>query len=402
MWEQASFSFLNFSLVALAGIHLSIDGLAAYLYFLLLIQFIGSIQQSVLIRPIQIDSSTEPNKWQTLVLQIVASLIILIPGIWAFETLSLNLSTATLAVALSASYLFNDQLRKGSFCREDTFIHNCTAFIKSVQLVVIFVLILQQSSFSLSLNLLVLLQLTSNCLEIVVRLVASKKPKQTVSFVEFISTNWSFTKWLSAKALIQWFSGNYIILISAGILGNTAFSAIRIAQQVIGITGIALQYIDNSLPSKIASLLRSKGIQNAKELVRKKQIVFVASGLAISLPLLVWPNEILQLIYQKSNPEMCFAVICLSITQLVILAVGPSRYLLLAQKKTKSLLAISITTSVISIALSSLIISSYGLAGCLYLLFAIQLIQFALIELAIYYSESKQIQSPFELVNQLK
>ena len=67
--------------------------------------------------------------------------------------------------------------------------------------------------------------------------------------------HWDFSKWLTATAILQWFSGNLFIIAAGAILGPRAVGATRMAQNVVGITHVLFLAMENIIPTR-ASLFK--------------------------------------------------------------------------------------------------------------------------------------------------
>jgi O-antigen/teichoic acid export membrane protein len=73
-------------------------------------------------------------------------------------------------------------------------------------------------------------------------------------FIQRVTTvHWHFSKWLIVSALLQWTSGNFFLVAAGSILGVFAVGAIKAAQNIIGITHILFQAMENFVPSKAAN-----------------------------------------------------------------------------------------------------------------------------------------------------
>jgi O-antigen/teichoic acid export membrane protein len=79
-------------------------------------------------------------------------------------------------------------------------------------------------------------------------------------FIQRVTTvHWHFSKWLIVSALLQWTSGNFFLVAAGSILGVFAVGAIKAAQNIIGITHILFQAMENFVPSKAANAFTKDG-----------------------------------------------------------------------------------------------------------------------------------------------
>lgn len=72
----------------------------------------------------------------------------------------------------------------------------------------------------------------------------------------FSQLNYHFTegKWLVSAAVIQWFSGNFFVMVSGLYLGVEALGALRLVQSFFGVLNILLQTVENYYLPKTAQL----------------------------------------------------------------------------------------------------------------------------------------------------
>ncbi len=71
--------------------------------------------------------------------------------------------------------------------------------------------------------------------------------------------HYHFSKWLLGKALLQWFSGNAFIIAGASVLGPAAAGAVRIAQNVLGLTHVLFLSLESIIPVQAARQLFDHG-----------------------------------------------------------------------------------------------------------------------------------------------
>jgi len=92
--------------------------------------------------------------------------------------------------------------------------------------------------------------------------------------------HWNFSKWLTASALMQWTTGNLFIIAAGALLGTAAVGALKAAQNIMGITNILFQGLENIVPSRAASRLHQGGTQAMSEYLWR---VTALGGLATAI-----------------------------------------------------------------------------------------------------------------------
>ena len=103
------------------------------------------------------------------------------------------------------------------------------------------------------------------------------KPQKT-----FIK-HYNFSKWLLGTAVLQWFSGNYYIIVAAAIIGPIAIGAVRIAQTIVGLCHILFLVMEVMLPIEAAKKYAG---QNTQELTQYIKKIGLQWGILIALILM--------------------------------------------------------------------------------------------------------------------
>ena len=93
-----------------------------------------------------------------------------------------------------------------------------------------------------------------------------------------ILLHFEYAKWLIGTALLQWLCGNFFIIAGGGILGTAAVGAIRIAQNVIGLTHVIFLAMENIVPVYAAKRFKAGGIRSLYQFLKKLSL---QSGLVI-------------------------------------------------------------------------------------------------------------------------
>ena len=70
---------------------------------------------------------------------------------------------------------------------------------------------------------------------------------------------WRSAKWLTASALMQWASGNLFIMTAGALLGVNAVGGLKAAQNLMGVTHVLFQGLENVVPVRAASHYRQDG-----------------------------------------------------------------------------------------------------------------------------------------------
>ncbi|MEE9542392.1 MAG: MATE family efflux transporter, partial [Thermodesulfobacteriota bacterium] len=109
------------------------------------------------------------------------------------------------------------------------------------------------------------------------------------TFVSVLNRHWHFSKWLTGSALMQWTSGNLFIVAAGGVLGASAVGALKAAQNVMGVTHILFQGLENVVPVRAGSHFHQGGLKALVTYLRRVAwtgglATAVIAGLAVVFP----------------------------------------------------------------------------------------------------------------------
>ncbi len=90
-----------------------------------------------------------------------------------------------------------------------------------------------------------------------------------------ILANWKYSKHLITTTILQWFSGNILIISAGPILGIAAVGIIRILQNIMGVLHVLFLTLENVVPVKASMLLNTHG---KKQMFTYFKKVFMVTG----------------------------------------------------------------------------------------------------------------------------
>lgn len=112
-----------------------------------------------------------------------------------------------------------------------------------------------------------------------------------------IQENWNYSKYLVFTNVIQWSSGNFLLLSLATIAGSQAVGTVRLIQNLMGVLHVFFITLENNVPAKASMLLHQHSKKHFshyfKSVAKKTSIFFVA------LLTLIWlfRADILAIVY---------------------------------------------------------------------------------------------------------
>lgn len=111
------------------------------------------------------------------------------------------------------------------------------------------------------------------------------------------SRHWRFARWLMASAILQWTSGNLFLVVAGNMLGPIAVGAVRAAQNIIGITHIIFQAMENFVPGRAAKAYLVEGAPGLMGYVKKVAWLGGAVIAIIAFTVSIFANFFLSILY---------------------------------------------------------------------------------------------------------
>lgn len=189
---------------------------------------------------------------------------------------------------------------------------------------------------------------------------------------ETILYHFNFSKWLIGTALLQWFSGNFFIIVAAALMSEAAVGAIRIIQNIMGLTHVLFLAMENIVPVKAALHFKEGGIKQLKT-----YLIYITgrAGILVLLVLLslaVFRTYIIDFLYGKDYIEYSYLVIGFCLTYVLVFIGHPLRFALMTLEITKPIFVSYVLGAIFSLILAYPLVGQFGLIGVLIGIFVTQ------------------------------
>jgi len=277
---------------------------------------------------------------------------------WQIRSLALPLATALLAWQLQ------DFLRRYFFVRG----HSDLAFLNDAvsylgQLLVL-VVVFQKGSVE-SAGVLWIIAITS-AVAVILGISQFGCFRFALKDLQRVTHNhWRFSKWLLASAFMQWTSGNFFVVSLGGIVGTGAVGALRAAQNIMGVSHILFQGLENVVPAEAARSMQQGGGQTLRRYLWK--ITLFCSGLtgAFCLFVSLWPEGVLKIIYGTEYLGYGYLLWWYAPIYLLISLGLALRAGLRALDTTRPIFIAYVAMTLFSLFAAKPLITSFGLTGAL-------------------------------------
>ncbi len=186
-----------------------------------------------------------------------------------------------------------------------------------------------------------------------------------------------YSKWLVGTSVLQWFSGNYFIIIGATIIGPVAVGALRMVQNIMGFFHILFLSMENIVPIEAARQLQAGGWNSMtlylKKMTTKLGLVFLVLLVAVAglSPLII------ELLYGTEYLEYSYVVVVYCAMYIMVFLSLPLQFALRTIELTYPLFVAYIIATIFSFFAASFFLKEWGMSGLLAGLVITQFITFA-------------------------
>jgi O-antigen/teichoic acid export membrane protein len=205
-----------------------------------------------------------------------------------------------------------------------------------------------------------------------IQITAPRFEKNAIKCV--LKKHYDFAKWLIGTALLQWLCGNFFIIAGGWILGTAVVGAVRIAQNIVGLTHVIFLAMENIAPVYAAKHFKNGGIKSLYSFLRK---LSMQSGVVVMLILILlsaFAPLIIKLLYGDDFVSYSYVLVGFCIIYLLVFIGHPLRFALRTLQLTKPIFIGYFFGAVFSLIAAYSMLKSYGMVGLLAGMFMTQLI----------------------------
>jgi O-antigen/teichoic acid export membrane protein len=137
--------------------------------------------------------------------------------------------------------------------------------------------------------------------------------------------HWKLSRWLTASALLQWISGNLFLLAAPIYYGAAAAGVLKASQNLMGVTHIWFQGLDNVVPAESARRLREGGVHSMLAYTRSVVIKWGGLTLLFAMIMALAPGFWLRLMYSSQMAQYGYVLRLYALLYVIIFIGGPLR-----------------------------------------------------------------------------
>lgn len=391
--DQGIVSVVNFITGLLIARFIGIENFGVFTLVWMVILFVNSIQIAMISAPMMTIGPKQSNEERAsyygavvinqLIFSISTSILLWI-GVTLSDSINPAWQIAYLALPLAITLFF---VQNQDFLRKLLFTENqqVSALISDIisYLGRIFVLILFFIYSTLTISEIFWIFASCSAMALVIGFNKIDTMTFDIKQISFVfKRHWAVSKWMTASAIMQWISGNYFIVVAGVLLGPVAVGALKATQNIIGITHILFQGLENIVPVEASRHFVNNSLAGLKKYLLK---IFIGGGSVIAIIALLvslYPNELLILVYGDQYGNYGNILRWYALIYVLMFFGLPLRFGLRVLENTKPLFISYLLATILSVFLANYFVANFGLNGVMY---GLILMQFIMISVLYYY-----------------
>jgi O-antigen/teichoic acid export membrane protein len=137
--------------------------------------------------------------------------------------------------------------------------------------------------------------------------------------------HWKISRWLSASALLQWTSSNLFVIAAPVYYGAAAAGVLKASQNLMGVTHVWFQGLDNVVPVESARRLREGGVRSMLAYTRSILVKWGGLTLIFAIAISISPAFWLRLMYGPEMAQYGYILRLYALLYVVVFLGGPLR-----------------------------------------------------------------------------
>lgn len=137
--------------------------------------------------------------------------------------------------------------------------------------------------------------------------------------------HWRVSRWLCASALLQWTSGNLFLIAAPICYGAATAGVLRASQNLMGVTHVWFQGLDNVIPVETARRLHEGGVRSMLAYTRSILMKWGGLTLLFALVMAAAPGFWLRLLYGQQMVQYGYILRLYALLYVIFFIGGPLR-----------------------------------------------------------------------------
>jgi O-antigen/teichoic acid export membrane protein len=201
--------------------------------------------------------------------------------------------------------------------------------------------------------------------------------------------HWKVSRWLTGSALLTWTSSNLFVLAAPVYYGAAAAGVLKASQNLMGVTHVWFQGLDNVVPVETARRLRTGGVHSMLAYARSVLIKWGGLTLLFAMLMGVAPGFWLRLMYGPELAQYGYILRLYALLYVIIFLGSPLRACLQALEFTAPIFWSYLTMTAFAFAFAFPMAKMLGLSGSLVGLLGAQVVFQSIVGISLLLKSSK-------------
>ena len=209
-------------------------------------------------------------------------------------------------------------------------------------------------------------------------------------FRSILVRKWHFAKWMTASALLSWAATNAYVMVSGALLGAATVGGIQASQNIVGVTHLLIQGLENVVPAESARRLGTRGPAAVSAYLRQVAVKGALATALIACSFALFPQFWLTLLFGDAFRPYANLVRWWAVWSLLYFLTLPLSSWLRTFERTRLIFFASLATSLVSVTLAYPLITSFGATGALAGIVVSTLVQLSFLMFGIRWEKGKR------------
>lgn len=178
-----------------------------------------------------------------------------------------------------------------------------------------------------------------------------------------IVETWKYSRWLAGTSILQYTAGNVFLLTAGGWLGATALGAIRMGQNVMGVLNVIFLAMENFIPSSAARIYEAAGVEALGRYLKKVISVAGLFTLLVLLLIVVLREPLVTLLYGGDYVSYSGILAAFALLYCFVFTGMPLRFFIRTIGKNREIFVSYFLSTLFSVITAVPFIQTFGIYG---------------------------------------
>ncbi len=216
-----------------------------------------------------------------------------------------------------------------------------------------------------------------------------------LKFQKAVKEHYHYSIWLLGTSVLQWFAGNIFLVAAASLLGPVAVGALRMAQNMVGLSHVLFLAMENIVPAEAARQFFTHGKKRMNAYLRQMTLLMSIPFVAILAMLSILAPKLISWLYGPEYLPYNYLVSGYAVLYLFVFIAFPLRFALRSQAVTAPIFKAYLLSAIVSLAVAFPLVGKFGDMG---VIAGLMVSQFITLGVYVYYLRKNPAGAPDKAV----